>query len=103
MKNLNNLLKLLLKNNIDFVLVGGFASTLYGSSMVTRDIDVCYACTPESIETLRTILKDINPVHRQTSQKFSFIEIPKDTANLNGLYLNTDLGILDILNQITGN
>lgn len=102
MQNLNNLLKLLLENNIEFVLVGGFASALYGSTMVTRDIDVCYACTSENIQNLRTILKDINPVHRQTPNKLSFIEIPKDTNNVNNLYLETDLGVLDILSKITG-
>lgn len=102
MQNLNNLLKLLLENNIDFVLVGGFASALYGSTMVTRDIDVCYACTPENVESLRAILKDLNPVHRQTPQKLSFIEIPEKIGKVNGFYLGTDLGPLDILNQITG-
>lgn len=102
MKNLNNLLKLLLENNVDFVLVGGFASTLYGSTMVTRDIDICYACTPENIENLRNILKDLHPVHRQTPNKLSFIEIPKELQGINNLYLDTDLGTLDILSQITG-
>lgn len=102
MQNLNNLLKLLLDNDIEFVLVGGFASAVYGSTMVTRDIDICYACTPENIEILRNTLKDINPVHRQTPNKLSFIEIPKSTDNINNLYLETDLGALDILSQITG-
>lgn len=102
MQNLNNLLKVLLDNDIDFVLVGGFASALYGSTMVTRDIDVCYACTHENIKTLRAILKDLNPVHRQTPQKLSFIEIPEKIEGANGFYLHTDLGPLDILNQITG-
>lgn len=102
MKNLNNLLKLLLENHIDFVLVGGFASTLYGSTMVTRDIDICYAMTPENIENLREILKDFHPVHRQTMDKLSFIELPKELKGINNLYLDTDLGTLDVLSQITG-
>ena len=29
------------KAEIDFVIVGGFAATLHGSSLVTRDLDVC--------------------------------------------------------------
>lgn len=41
MKNLNNLLTVLLENTIDFVLIGGFAGALYGSSLVTKDIDIC--------------------------------------------------------------
>ena len=53
MRNLNNLLKLLLENDVDFVLVGGFAGAVYGSSLVTRDLDICAFCTlANSKETL---------------------------------------------------
>jgi hypothetical protein len=27
--------------DIDFIIVGGFAATLHGSSLVTRNLDVC--------------------------------------------------------------
>ena len=102
MQNLNNLLKILLNNEIDFVLVGGFASAVYGSTMVTRDIDICCALTEQDIQDLREVLKDYHPVHRQTPQKLSFIEVPDQFNQLNNLYLNTDLGVLDILSNITG-
>src|SRR5690606_28587056 len=70
--------------------------------MVTRDIDICYAMTPENIENLRALLKGLHPVHRQTPSKLSFIELPKELKGVNNLYLDTDLGTLDILSQITG-
>jgi hypothetical protein len=56
----------------------------------------------ENVQSLRAILKDLSPVHRQTPQKLSFIEIPEKIDKVNGLYLGTDLEPLDILNQITG-
>ncbi|MBS1983747.1 MAG: hypothetical protein JST16_06205 [Bdellovibrionales bacterium] len=35
---------------IDFVVVGGFAGVLHGSSLVTRDLEVCTLLTPENTE-----------------------------------------------------
>jgi molybdopterin-guanine dinucleotide biosynthesis protein len=39
--DINRLLQRLCDAEIDFVIVGGFAATLHGSSLVTRDLDVC--------------------------------------------------------------
>ncbi|MEI8346008.1 MAG: nucleotidyltransferase [Pseudomonadota bacterium] len=101
MSNLNNLLEILLENELDFVLIGGFASVVHGSSMVTRDIDICALCTPENITKLREVLKDFNPVHRQTPQRLSFIEIPKSLDGINNLYIDCELGVLDIHSSVT--
>jgi hypothetical protein len=38
---LNQLIERLAGANIDFVIVGGFAGMLHGSTLVTRDLDVC--------------------------------------------------------------
>jgi hypothetical protein len=38
---LNRLIERLCDANIDFVVVGGFAGMLHGSTLVTRDLDVC--------------------------------------------------------------
>jgi molybdopterin-guanine dinucleotide biosynthesis protein len=38
---LNQLIERLCDADIDFVIVGGFAGTLHGSTLVTRDLDVC--------------------------------------------------------------
>ena len=40
---------------IDFVLVGGYAAMLHGSSLLTRGLDVCARLTPDAIEKLRNI------------------------------------------------
>ncbi|MBN1113971.1 MAG: nucleotidyltransferase [Oligoflexia bacterium] len=102
MENLNNILKILLENNVEFILVGGFAGVLYGSSHVTRDIDICALITGEQIEKLRTIFKDYNPVHRMTIDKKSFLDIPQNVEGTKNIFLSTDLGVLDILSNIEG-
>ena len=102
MKNLNNLLKLLLEQKIDFVLIGGYAGTVYGSSLVTKDVDICMAFSEEALVKLRHILKNYHPVHRMTPKKISFLEYPTDLNEIKNLYLSSDLGPLDILSEVIG-
>ena len=100
MENLKALLKLLLEHEIDFVIIGGFAGVVHGSTLVTRDLDICAAITEEQVTKLRAALKDLHPWHRMNPiVKRSFLEYPDDVRGINNIYLETDLGILDILSQ----
>jgi predicted nucleotidyltransferase len=101
-KSLSQLLQRLADSRVDFVVVGGFAGVLHGSSLVTRDLDICAVLTPDNIESLRETLKDLNPRHRMTPQNFSFLQIPKPGESVKNLYLQTDWGVVDILSSITG-
>jgi predicted nucleotidyltransferase len=97
----NRLLQRLCDADIDFVIVGGFAAVLHGSTMVTRDLDVCAPLTVENLARLRAAFRDIHPTHRE-SQRLSFLENPAPDVPLRNLYLQTDLGELDLLGSITG-
>jgi septum formation inhibitor-activating ATPase MinD len=57
----NRLIDRLRDADIDFVIVGGFAGVLHGSTLVTRDLDVCAVLTPESVSKLRVALGDLKP------------------------------------------
>jgi len=99
-QNLKALLKNLLEHDIDFVLIGGFAAVVHGSTLVTQDLDICAAITDEQVAKLREALKDIHPRHRMNPNvKQSFLESPKDIKGTHNIYLETDLGILDILSE----
>jgi hypothetical protein len=63
---LNRLIERLCDAGIDFVIVGGFAGMLHGSSLVTRDLDVCAVLSAENIAKLRAALRDLQPTHRFT-------------------------------------
>lgn len=102
MQNLNLLLKILNENNLDFVIVGGFAAIVHGASQVTKDLDICVALSESDVKQLRVALEKLHPKHRMTPQKLSFLEHPQQISSLKNLYLQTDLGIIDILGQITG-
>src|SRR3990167_2862180 len=102
MDQTHRLLEVLLDNGIDFVIVGGFAAVLHGSSQVTQDLDLCVAFSPFQIEKLRKCLAPFNPRHRMTVQKLSFLEFPQDLSGVKNLYIESDLGILDLLSFVGG-
>lgn len=98
MQDLNQLLKILLENKLDFLIIGGFAAVVHGSSHVTKDLDITMLINPENIEKLRLALKELKPRHRMNpSHKPSFLEEPKNLDGLNNIYLETNAGILDVM------
>lgn len=102
MRNLHLLIQRLADSGVDFVIVGGFASVLHGSSYVTEDLDICAVLSPENIERLRVAFGDLKPVHRMTHKKLSFLEHPAAGAPLANLYLETGAGVLDVLGSVLG-
>jgi len=102
MSDLQRLLQRLDDAGIEFVLVGGYAAMLHGSSLLTRDVDVCAALTPHNIEKLREAFRDLHPQHRLSMPRKSFLDEPAPGTTLNNLYLSTDWGALDLLASITG-
>lgn len=99
-QNLKELLKKLLEEQVDFVLIGGFAGVVYGSTMVTQDLDICAALTSSNIDRLKSALKNLSPKHRMNpSFKPSLFDFPQSWDGIKNVYLETDIGILDILSS----
>ena len=96
------LLELLAGGDVEFVVVGGYAAVLHGSSYITQDLDICIVCSPENIDHLRRLLKDLDQRRRMTAQKLSFLETPHPGTELKNIYLRTSLGVLDILSEVFG-
>jgi len=102
MKSLHVLLQRFADAGLEFVVVGGFAGVLHGSAYVTEDLDICAVISPENIAKLRTALVDLNPVHRMTHNKLSFLEHPSPGEKLANVYLETEAGSVDILGSVLG-
>lgn len=102
MQNLQNLLEFLVKSPLDFIVIGGFAAVLHGCNQTTRDIDICLMLSPEQIMLLRETLKPLNPRHRTSLEKPSFLTFPENVTAIKDLHLETDLGVLDIISHIKG-
>ncbi|MFZ4714712.1 MAG: nucleotidyltransferase [Bacteriovoracaceae bacterium] len=102
-KDLNYLLKTLLDHDIEFILIGGFASVVHGSNLVTQDLDICAIISKEQIEKLRLALKELRPTHRMNLDKIiSFNDKPLPNEQVQNIYLQTDAGVLDIFINVTG-
>jgi hypothetical protein len=98
MQDLNLLLKTLLANNLDFLIIGGFAAVVHGSSHVTKDLDITMLISQENIDKLRLALKEFEPRHRMNPvHKPSFLNEPQNISDLKNIYLETTAGILDVV------
>ena len=53
-------LELLAKYKIDYIIVGGVAAALHGSSFVTYDLDVCYSRKTDNLERLSQALMSVH-------------------------------------------
>jgi hypothetical protein len=87
---------------VEFVVVGGVAATLHGSARVTLDLDLCYSRAPANLKRLVYALAPFHPRPRGFPPGLPFIW---DETTLRGaaiLPLQTDLGEIDLLAEITG-
>lgn len=98
MTNYERLVELLLANEVDFVLIGGFAAILHGSSMMTEDLDVCIPFNIKNCENLLKALKNIHPMPRP--KRFPLDMTAQQLSKLKNLYLDTDLGPIDFLGSV---
>jgi hypothetical protein len=102
MHQLHQLLPRLVDAGIEFVVVGGYAGVLHGSSYVTNDLDVCAVLSAENVEKLRRALAELKPVHRMTHGKVSFLDYAPPERPPANLYLETEAGILDVIGSVLG-
>jgi len=101
MQHLNQLLERLVRAEVECVLIGGFAAIAHGSSLQTRDVDVCIRLGEKNLRRIQTAFEGFHPVHRARP------DIPLNLtselcARLKNLYLKTDLGIVDCLGEVLG-
>jgi len=94
------LLQRLSEAHVDFVIIGGVAALIHGSTVVTRDVDVCIRFDERTLRALATALADLHPKHRITPKKLPFEITDQNWASLKNLYLQTDWGILDCLGEV---
>ncbi len=102
MSNLKALLARLVDGEVEFVLIGAYASVVYGATLVTHDVDICCPFTSRNLLKLRNALADLRPVHRLTPKRLPLQLTRENRRGLKNLYLETDLGVLDCLSNVLG-
>jgi predicted nucleotidyltransferase len=95
-------LLLLERGGVRFVLIGGVAATVHGASRLTRDIDVVYARDSENIEKLAAAFASQRPYLRGAPPGLPFRFDEKTIAAGLNFTLTTDLGDVDLLGEIAG-
>jgi len=100
--DLLNLVDRLFDAGVEFVIIGGLAGIIHGSTRTTQDIDICCKFTPENLFKLFTAIKNANPVHRMSPNRPVLVLNSENADNFKNLYLDTDIGQLDCLAEVQG-
>jgi hypothetical protein len=96
------LLRQLVTNNVNYVLIGGLAMRAQGSAHITDDFDICYERSDTNLDALVTAIDPLHPYLRGAPPGLPFrFDVPTLKAGLN-FTLNTDLGDVDLLGEVRG-
>ncbi len=96
------LLERLREHGVEFVVIGGIAGIAHGSPMLTRDLDICYARTPENYEALAAALRSLHATLRGAPADLPF-KLDALTIKMGDCFtFSTDLGPLDCLGTPSG-
>lgn len=102
MTDFKALLRALTEGGVEFILIGGAAATVHGSSRLTRDVDVVYRRTRDNIARLVAALLPYQPYLRGAPPGLPFRwDVATIERGLN-FTLVTQLGDLDVLGEIVG-
>ena len=100
--NFRDILPLLIRNHVRFIVIGGGAAIAHGSARATYDVDVVYARDPDNIRNLVAALQPYQPYLRGAPPGLPFLWDERTVqAGLN-FTLTTNLGDLDLLGEVTG-
>ena len=102
MADLEGLLGRLLRERVEFVVVGGFAAVAHGASLLTFDLDVCVRLDPGNLARLYDALSDLHPRHRRPPGRPTWNDPRSEPQTWRNLYLETDWGQLDCLGSVAG-
>ena len=89
---------------VDYVLIGGLAAVLHGSTAMTNDADIVPAMTRDNLERLSTALTDLDARIRSESEPDGVVFDPHPDllASMAILNLTTRCGDLDVAVRPTG-
>lgn len=87
---------------VDFVVVGGIAMILLGSSRLTRDLDIVFAPDETNLDSLGHVLVGLEARLREVPDGVPFVPDSRTLANVELLTLTTSVGWLDVHRRLDG-
>jgi hypothetical protein len=100
--DLESALRALHNERVAFVLTGGAAMALHGSSLITKDIDFCYERSGQNAERLARAMAPHHPRLRNASAGRPFRFDAETIFGGSDFMLSTDLGDIDFLAELPG-
>jgi len=97
-----SLLEVLVREDVAFIVVGGFAATAHGSAHVTVDLDVVYERRADNIARLAAAVAPLEPVLRGAPPGLPFVFDAATIERGLNFMLSTSAGDLDLLGEIVG-
>jgi len=95
-------LQTLNRHGVRYVLIGGFAGKLHGSTILTVDIDVCYARERDNLERLAAALRELGADLRGAPPGLPFRLDAETLRRGDSFTFVTDAGDLDVLGTPAG-
>ena len=102
MTDFAGLIRVLVDNRVDFILIGGLAAGAHGAIRTTMDVDVVYARSEANIARLAAALAPLKPYLRGAPPGLPFRWDAETIAHGLNFTLTTTLGALDLLGEVTG-
>ncbi len=93
------ILRVLAKHDVEFILVGGFGAIVQGAPINTMDVDVVHSREPENLIRLLKALRELDAWFRLRSDK-KLVPNESHLSTLGHQLLATRFGRLDILGAI---
>ena len=93
----------LTKNKIRFVVIGGVAAAVHGSSRVTNDLDICYDGDDRgNVDNLARLLAKWNAYPRGVERGLPFIMDERTFQGAPVMTLTTTEGDIDVMDRVAG-
>lgn len=102
MIHLEQTVKSLVENEVQFVIIGGVAIRFHSSGYITKDIDICYLRTPENLKRLAAALAPFKPRFRDFPEDLPFVWDERTLQSGTNFTLKSDIGEIDLLGEVTG-
>jgi hypothetical protein len=93
----------LTRNKIRFVVIGGVAAAVHGSSRVTNDLDICYDARERgNVDTLARLLARWEAYPRGVEKGLPFIMDERTLRGAPVMTLATAEGDIDVMDRVVG-
>lgn len=88
---------LLGRHGVRYVLIGGLAAVTRGAPLVTQDVDLCHAIGTENLRRLAAALREVNAELRGAHPDLPFVLDARTLARGDAFPFTTNIGAIDIL------